>query len=565
MTEPFEPPPAGLWSLAQVTPDGFTVQTSYESTDSGAATVSLDPREGIELVLMIDGGHGGYGAQVSTAEFDRSDDGGSAETFAGAIELAGERLLAYAPDPPGGPWAIQALAALLAHANTSLFEIDLALLEADRDAAATLAAGEPTAAGLAGLARAHRWLDEHEAAERAQRAATERDSELAPVWERYGLDDYDAVPYWATGWDDLGGTFSRAVRDHDPLPLSGARELCAARIRDERLPPSRSDVYDWLEETERFSARLTGRPLPDHRTMLERAGLWRGTAKPRRGRAPRELGRRAVKDATLEHTRYGKLIASFHDGLVLELQHSVIWLYRGELLLELREGHRTLGEALAVAKELLPDADFALLGELLRGADAAIAAEHERFMAWQVDFDAELASAQAAGDPERIARAQRWLGRHEAARPNFAAAAAEVAAGAEDAGAWARCGVLLRHAGDEDAARRAFAGALKLEPDRWLAFELRYLLGERPEPVDARSVRARLLNALATMDHHAIEPVHGELITQIRQDRTSPTVAANGLTPYDLLEEGFTVAYAQRGWPEPDHEQMIERARLRQW
>ena len=103
------------------------------------------------------------------------------------------------------------------------------------------------------------------------------------------------------------------------------------------------------------------------------------------------------------------------------------------------------------------------------------------------DFDAELA---AAPDTEQTARALRWLGRDEEARPFFRAAAAEAAADARDAGAWTRCGVLLAPRGDEAQARRAFAGALKLEPDPWLAFELRYLLGERPG-ADRRAQRPR--------------------------------------------------------------------------
>ena len=338
-----EPPPAGCWSLEQVTPGRGGGPDDLRRGRRRRGVGDARPREGIELVLLIEGDHGSYGAQVSTAEYDRSDDGGAAKRRRGDRAA---RASGCAPTPRTRRGRSQAFKALVEHARTSLFELDHALLEADRD-------GTPRRPEtLAGLARARRWLDE-----------IEGDGDGEP------LADYDAVPYWATGWEGIGWTFAQAIREHDPGLLASARMECAARIRNERLPPSRS--------TPRL-ARGDGahqRALTGHRCPITaRCSSARGSgAGPRRRRAAApgtRIGRRTLGGATLELTRCGKLIASFEAGLVLELHHNVARLYRGEELLELREGQRTHAESLAVAQELLRPADFALLQLLLDGAEA---------------------------------------------------------------------------------------------------------------------------------------------------------------------------------------------------
>ncbi len=98
---------------------------------------------------------------------------------------------------------------------------------------------------------------------------------------------------------DKAGALEAAERDPDQLPLvrgiaalvrddiAEARKQFTAAINKERVKPwgdSSGDIglYDWLEETYRRESELTGKPMPDHLTMLE--GF--GPKKARKRKAP---------------------------------------------------------------------------------------------------------------------------------------------------------------------------------------------------------------------------------------------------------------------------------------
>lgn len=188
------------------------------------------------------------------------------------------------------------------------------------------------------LARAHRWLDEEEPARRWFRAAAEdvdasveqpgrgnypsrgqtgtllwlagdepggrhwlewaiasspvdSDGQLADIaaW-RYLLSDFEGClesagamrepePYQKTRGV---AALARARLDGDPAAIEAVVAGLTDALRADRLPPadksgsSSGNLYDWLEEAFRVEAELNGAAMPDHATMLERAGLLEG-------------------------------------------------------------------------------------------------------------------------------------------------------------------------------------------------------------------------------------------------------------------------------------------------
>jgi len=82
---------------------------------------------------------------------------------------------------------------------------------------------------------------------------------------------------------------ARARSQRDPALVREGRERMAEAIRGDRTPPflesgsGTMSLFDWLEESFRLEAELTGTPVPDHLAMLEQAGLLKA-AKPARSR-----------------------------------------------------------------------------------------------------------------------------------------------------------------------------------------------------------------------------------------------------------------------------------------
>ena len=177
-------------------------------------------------------------------------------------------------------------------------------LVAARDAAARQLAEDPHPRTEEQLARAHRWLDEDEAARRLFRAAAThtgaraRERGREPRWFEYGFalrlagDAEAALAAFARAPSDepevqylLGG--KPAGKDFWPRTLRAlangdvsCRDEIVALVRAGRGDPSSNPygftLWDLLEESFRVEAERSGTPVPDHRTMLERAGLLLG-------------------------------------------------------------------------------------------------------------------------------------------------------------------------------------------------------------------------------------------------------------------------------------------------
>ena len=218
--------------------------------------------------------------------------------------------------------------------------IDRHELETGRDDMRALAAERASHHMLEQLARAHRWLDEDEQARRRFREAAAEleaslesrggdassrgrtggllrqagEEEAARAWFERALASLDvasprdanrvAALRYLLG-DPEGALvaaalaeqpdpilepiveLARARRDGDPEAAVRARDGIARLIRAGRTPPfeesgsSDLTLFDWLEESFRGEAEL-----PDHATMLERAGLARAVQRGAPGDVP---------------------------------------------------------------------------------------------------------------------------------------------------------------------------------------------------------------------------------------------------------------------------------------
>ncbi len=535
------PPAAGTWKLR-----GEGVWKAFED---GAAHVELTGAPDLEIIEQF----GDYFVRVGDSE-------GSplVGSFGEAIELAGDMLRAQDEDA-----AVATLAELLAHAQSQRFELTRAVLEADRD----------DARDAAGRARAHRWLDEPEAASRALREALgdERDPErlgwllrlagdddaARQAFERaleaardeatearllYLLGRYDDAPYHVESDPVAAVDLCDAHRRGRPAALKQARDTIAATIRTGRLLPASSAVYDWLEETFHAGARMSGQPVPSRREMLVRVGLWRAAPAPPAPPRPTVPGRRTLGAAALEVGQWLQLTVTFGDGLELQFESGTLELWRDEERLALREGYGSLAEELAAAAELVPQHLETLLA-LLQGADRVIEAENERSMAWAKDrslLGRLRDEAKPAGDAAGLARALRWLGEEEEASELFRRAAGQE----RDA---QRRGSLLWSAGDYDAAREALTEALAAGRAPDVEFELRCLLGEAPPP--RRGVRAAVFAALNGEHHQDLADARNAYVMRLNSERVPMTAAGPTLGPYDLVWEAIRVGYAQYPLP----------------
>jgi len=220
--------------------------------------------------------------------------------------------------------------------------LTLDALATQRNEAIVKAQREPVHRSFEQLGRAHRWLDEGEEARRWFRAAAADLDERIEQRGRGSADrrgqtgallrlageDADARRWlqWAmetsagdsdgqladrAAWTYLLGdregclesasrlrepaeygltravtTLARASLAGDPAPLAAVVGDLADAIRADRLPPAHKSgaaaggLYDWLEEAFRVEAVLGGTAVPDHPTMLARAGLLDGGAAP---------------------------------------------------------------------------------------------------------------------------------------------------------------------------------------------------------------------------------------------------------------------------------------------
>jgi hypothetical protein len=262
-----------------------------------------------------------------------------------------------------------------------------------------------------------------------------------------------------------------------------------------------------------------------------------------------------IGDATLELQGVGQLVARFGDGRSLEFLGDVVWLSRDDDLVDQVDAHRSFGESLATARALVGPENFAVLETLLDGAGAAFRAEHELSRGWQLDLEAELEAAKAAGDLEHLGRACRWLDREDDARRHFLAAAARE----RDP---LRRGLQLRNARDVDGARREFRTVLATGPGPSLAFELRYLLGEAPTEGAGRGIRGAVMTALAARDHSRLQNANRDYLSRFRFERTPLNATAVGLAPFDLLEETVHTEHDLLGWERPSHHEILVSAYL---
>lgn len=115
---PDKPPPPGRATVARTTPDGAQVEATLEITDLGDISMVLDPREGIELSVLLLKQFGEFIVRIQSGEEGESEEDldDTYEGFRAACAAAADWLRAYAPDPPGGAWAAETVDALVAAA-----------------------------------------------------------------------------------------------------------------------------------------------------------------------------------------------------------------------------------------------------------------------------------------------------------------------------------------------------------------------------------------------------------------------------------------------------------------
>ena len=203
------------------------------------------------------------------------------------------------------------------------------------------------------LGRAHLWLDEHDEARRAFRAAAE-DMRVRVIeagrgnpktWHKYAL-------LLRRAGDETAAreAFAQAGPEADE---TRTREDLIKAIRAERMPPDATapgrTLYDLLEAT--FPEGTS------HLEMLKQAGLLGDAAPPEV--QPPPIGRWTVRDAVLSNDGEGPIVARVGGREVEFVEAFGEW--------EVRVGndvtgmHATFGEAVDAAFDMLRD-DYAVAG-----------------------------------------------------------------------------------------------------------------------------------------------------------------------------------------------------------
>jgi hypothetical protein len=245
-----------------------------------------------------------------------------------------------------------------------------------------LADPDPLPGHAEALGRAYHWLDEREEARTWLSKAAEHYKTIPDdpgrvggilwlmgedgrEWFERALEREDRPAWLAplrylTG--DKAGALETAERDPEQLPLvrgiaalvrddiAGARRQFTEVIGSERIRPWEETsgdigVYDWLEETYRRESELTGRPMPDHATMIEGVGPKR----PRRRKAidaPPPEGRRVeLEGSRLEVDGEGDIAITLPDGRITLVKWGgeYVVTVRGE---ELPKRYKGFGEAI---------------------------------------------------------------------------------------------------------------------------------------------------------------------------------------------------------------------------
>lgn len=111
------PPQPGRTTLERTTPDGAVVQAAIETSELGDIALRLDPREGIELSVLLLKQSGEFLIRVEWGDDEegwREEDLETDPGFRSACTTAADWLRAYAPNPPGGAWAAETIEALVA-------------------------------------------------------------------------------------------------------------------------------------------------------------------------------------------------------------------------------------------------------------------------------------------------------------------------------------------------------------------------------------------------------------------------------------------------------------------
>ena len=189
---------------------------------------------------------------------------------------------------------------------------------------------------LAGDERAREWLS------RARDAADEVRNRSIVVGLNYLVGDDDAALRVADSDVDEIALLATARRSGDPGSAERAAMTFVKRIRAERLTlrAARAQFhfsdYDWLEESYRLAAELAGEPLPDHASMLSRAGLI-GSRQVASREPELPMGRWEIGDASLVVPARGAAKATLRPGLVLEIEgeppHYAVSLYEDNAML----------------------------------------------------------------------------------------------------------------------------------------------------------------------------------------------------------------------------------------
>ncbi len=245
-----------------------------------------------------------------------------------------------------------------------------------------LHADEPMLGDPERIGRAYHWLDRPEEARPWLLKAAEHYKTIRDTPGRVGgmlrLAGEDGREWFAralegedrTAWlaplrylvGDKAGALDAAERDPDQLPLvrgiaalvrddvAEARRQFTAAINKERVKPwgdSSGDIglYDWLEESYRRESELTGKPMPDHGTMLEGFGpkKWR---KPKPIDFPPPPGKRVELDgSTLAVDDEGDITITLPDGQITLVMWGGVYVVtvRGE---ELPNRYKGFGEGI---------------------------------------------------------------------------------------------------------------------------------------------------------------------------------------------------------------------------